>query len=112
MSRKSVQISIPAPGVAPTAPARMSAGKTIGIDKLGIDSWVAQADDAMDAIREETFATHSGQERGLSVTVRLSTEPNLSDAMKIFFFLPQAALWYWSLGAARRFMRGPYNWMP
>lgn len=101
MSRKSVQISIPASGAAPAVPAKAPTRKN-----AGVDSWVAQADDALG---EDVFAAPFARE-GLTFTVKLSTDPDWSEAMKIFFFLPQAALWFWSVGMARRFTRGPYIW--
>lgn len=112
MSRKSVQISIPPASGAPAVPTRIPAGKPagldrMGVDRMGVDSWVAQAAEAMG---EEALASRPLPDGGLTVKVRLTAEPDWSEAAKIFFFLPQAAMWFWSFGMARRFMRGPYNW--
>ncbi|HUO54421.1 MAG TPA: hypothetical protein VMU18_06765 [Rhodoblastus sp.] len=105
MSRKSVPINIPAPGAAPAVIPNAPALKT-----SQIDTWVAQAADASEAIGEDVLSARPPSKNGgVTVTVHLTTEPNWSEALKIFFFLPQAAFWFWSIGMIRRLSRGPYN---
>jgi hypothetical protein len=104
MSRKSIQISLPAASV---APAEAPAGQNIGAERGGaggVDSWIAQAQDAPRTIAEEAFSrTLTGE--GLTIKIRLSPEPDWAEAAKIFFLLPQAALWFWTFGLARKAMR-------
>jgi hypothetical protein len=104
MSRKSVPISIPASGAAPAPIARAPALKT-----AEVDSWVAQAADTAQAVGEELLSPRSAIKDGVTVSVHLTTEPNWSEALKIFFFLPQAAFWFWSVGMVRRLSRGPFS---
>jgi hypothetical protein len=112
MSRKTVQIKTPTLA-APAKPAKAPAT----VANATMDSWIAQAREASEAIGaklEESLgeAALSGTTpgKGVSVKVDLSTEPNLAEAAKIFFVLPQAALWFWSIGLARKTLHGFQYW--
>jgi hypothetical protein len=102
MSRKTIQISIPAAGAAATAPAPNPTRKT-----AGVDSWVTQAPEAAKPLEGEILSSKPSRDEGLTFTIRLSAQPDLFEAAKIFFFLPQAALWCWGFGLAQRTLRGP-----
>lgn len=113
MSRKTIQISIPA-----SAPVAAPSPKVVGIktrvahtDAVA-NSWVAQAPDAAKPAKVEILAPQPVRDEGFAFTVRLSALPDPFEAAKIFFFLPQAALWFWSFGWAQRTLRGPNLWRP
>ena len=101
MSRKSININLPAAPFEAPAPAKMGAGSG---DEKGIDSWVAQAQDTPRMFAEHVFSP-AGAGEGVTINVRLSPEPDWAEAAKIFWFLPQAALWFWTFGMARKAMR-------
>jgi hypothetical protein len=114
MSRTTIQISIPA-----SAPPAAPAPKVVGIKSrvahtaAVADSWVAQAPDAAKKpAKVEILAPQTARDEGFAFTVRLSAQPDPFEAAKIFFFLPQAALWFWSFGWAQRTLRGPEIWRP
>jgi hypothetical protein len=104
MSRKTIQISLPSAPPAPKPPAP----KAVGTGS-SLESWVTQARDAAEDARVETPAAKGVRESGMAFTVRLSSEPDWFEAAKIFFVLPQAALWFWGLGLAQRSMRDPFG---
>jgi hypothetical protein len=116
MSRKSVQITLPLPPVA--KPATLAPTFDASADSRGMDSWIAQARDAseaiggtvVDSLGEAAFSDHLAPGGGVTFTVNLSAEPNPFEAAKIFFFLPQAALWFWTFGWAQRSLRGFPHW--
>lgn len=62
-----------------------------------IDNWISQ-----DGPKAEAAPAVEPAGAGLSLHYRLSPTPNLAEAAQILFVLPQAALLYWSLAAARR----------
>jgi hypothetical protein len=99
MSRKTIQISIPAAPATTPPP-----GKT-----AGVDSWVTQAPPAAKPLEGEILSPKPSRDEGITFTIRLSAQPDLFEAAKIFFFLPQAALWCWSFGLAQRTLLGPYG---
>ncbi len=101
MSRKSININLPA---APfEAPAHQTTGAGSGAVE-GIDSWVARAQDTPRMFAEDAFSP-AGSGEGVTIKIRLSPEPDWAEAAKIFWFLPQAALWFWTFGMARKAMR-------
>lgn len=111
MSRKTIQISIPAAGAAPAAPTPAPAPKFASAD-AGADSWVAQAPRLAEPARVEILEPEilepkPARDEGLAFTIRLSTQPDLFEAAKVFYFLPQAALWFWGFGLAQRALRSP-----
>jgi hypothetical protein len=110
MSRKTIQISIPAGGAAPAAPTPAPAPKFASAD-AGADSWVAQAPRLVEPARveilEPVLEPKPANDEGLAFTIRLSAQPDLFETAKIFYFLPQAALWFWGFGLAQRTLRGP-----
>jgi hypothetical protein len=91
MSRKSIQISLPA------APAETAIRKDIGVD-----SWVAQTATA------EGFSRTTADD-GVTVKIRLSTQPDWAEAARIFL-LPQAAMWFWTFGMAQKAMNIGPGW--
>ena len=101
MSRKNIQISLPA--VPFEASAHNETGARSGAEE-GIDSWVARAQDTPRMFAEDAFSP-AGAGEGVTIKVRLSPEPDWAEAAKIFWFLPQAALWFWTFGLARKAMR-------
>jgi hypothetical protein len=106
MSRKTIQISIPAAGASTPTPSPAPARKIAAVD-AGADSWVAQAPRVVEPSRVEILEPMPARDEGLSFTIRLSAQPDLFEAAKIFYFLPQAALWFWGFGLAQRSLRGP-----
>jgi hypothetical protein len=100
MSRKSIQISLPA---APPAPVEPALHKDIGVD-----SWVSQVGEAA---RPATAPASSRAEAddGVTVKIHLSTQPDWTEAAKIFL-LPQTALWFWTLGMAQKAMNLSPGW--
>ncbi|MDI9848965.1 hypothetical protein QM467_12950 [Rhodoblastus sp. 17X3] len=106
MSRKTIQISIPAAGAGPAAPTPAPAPKFAAVE-AGADSWVAQAPRLAEPARVEILEPQPARDEGLAFTIRLSAQPDLFEAAKIFYFLPQAALWFWGFGLAQRTLRGP-----
>ncbi|MCI4680468.1 hypothetical protein K9U39_14865 [Rhodoblastus acidophilus] len=105
MSRKSIQINVPAAQV--QAPVKAPARRKSGAEGM-VDSWIVQ--DAAQTLAEDAFSPHPIPGEGVTVTVRLSAQPDWAEAAKIFFFLPQAALWFWTFGAAQKAMRLPFDW--
>ncbi|WP_374546710.1 hypothetical protein [Rhodoblastus sp.] len=109
MSRKTVQINVPA---APATKAVIPAKKA----EAGAESWIAQASEPLggvaEALGEAAFSRPVTPGGGVTFTVKLSAEPNPLEAAKVFFLLPQAALWFWTFGLAQRSMRGFPTWPP
>lgn len=87
MSRKTIAITIPSAEPAALAPT----------PDAGVESWVSQ-----NAAAEPAAPTPEPQSAGLELRYQLSPTPNLAEATKILFVLPQAALLYWTLSAAKR----------
>jgi hypothetical protein len=117
MTRKTVQIKVPAP--APAAPARPAkpVTRTAANANATMDGWIAQAREATEALGakiEESLgeSAFAGKPpgKGVSIKVDLSTEPSFAEAAKVFFVLPQAALWFWSVGLARKTLHGFQYW--
>ncbi|HUO54161.1 MAG TPA: hypothetical protein VMU18_05455 [Rhodoblastus sp.] len=110
MSRKSIQINVPAP-VAPKPPAKASARQKAapaeGVVDGVVDSWVTQEVEAVERLAEQAFAPSPLPSDGLTIEVRLTSQPSWAEVAKIFVVLPQAALWFWWLGAAQKAMRVP-----
>ncbi len=100
MSRKSIQISLPA---TPSAPAEPELRK-----EIGVDSWVSQVGDATPTATEQAFRGAAACE-GVTVKIHLSTQPDWAEAARIFL-LPQAALWFWTLAMAQKAMNIPPVW--
>ncbi|WP_298429434.1 hypothetical protein [Rhodoblastus sp.] len=108
MSRKSIQISLPIASPAP-APVPSPAPQTKGGGAV-VDSWIAQTQEAAEAIEGQPFSPRSAPSEGATIQVRLSPQPDWFEATKIFFLLPQTALWFWTFNAAQRAMRAPQIW--
>jgi hypothetical protein len=106
MSRKSIQISLPIPSPTP-APVAAPAPKKSGGGAV-VDSWVTQ--EAAEAPNEPAFSPRAAPSEGVTLQVRLSAQPDWLDAAKIFFLLPQTALWFWTFNAAQQAMRAPQFW--
>jgi hypothetical protein len=100
MSRKSIQISLPA---APSAPVEPELRKDIGVD-----SWVSPTADATRTTTEQALSRAAADD-GVTVKIHLSAQPDWAEAARIFL-LPQAALWFWTFGMAQKAMNLSSLW--
>lgn len=100
MSRKSIQISLPAAGSTPV--------ETKLRKDIGVNSWVSQVGEATRTATEQAFRGAAARE-GVTINIHLSTQPDWAEAARIFL-LPQAALWFWTLGMVQKAMNIPPVW--
>lgn len=98
MTRKTIAITIPGAAEAPAPnPPTARREKKPAAEPAGVDSWVSQS-----APAAATPPAPAPEAPGFSLHYQLSPTPNLAEATKILFILPQAALLYWTLAAAKR----------
>ena len=72
---------------------------------LAVDQWINQPEEIVETSLAASIKPDEARKVAASVTVRISTEPDAFEVIKIGFLLPHLVFWLWTLGAMQRSLR-------